>query len=275
MYAYFVYRLGVQTFQKARHGIDPAARGTALHNTLYSIYQKFPGKAELVRFIQSDKFNTYLSELIADTTSDSVGYRHLPTTVRRYEESRIHNKVKEYLNLEKDRIQDFKVHALETSINHTIGGYQLNLIVDRIDYIPGAGYLVIDYKSGTTSLAGLIKNDIHSFQLPLYATAFSQLEIEGICYAELSKSTTGYLGIASEKISIQDIQQPQSLRGSELPEHFNECIDLWQMQIEACVTDIASGLCEYIPSNQQKMRFYSELERAVRQQERSAIGAKQ
>lgn len=274
MYAFFQYRLGIQVFTQTRHGMEASARGALLHSILNKVYQQNPNQDALKAHYGSAVFQDELKYLIEENVRDNPFLLRLPTSVIAYEMERMQKKISEFIELDLERTQAFKVAKLEESIESEIAGYKLKLIVDRIDDIENTSKLIIDYKTGSPSLSGIIKRDLREFQLPLYALVFSATGIDGVCYAEISKSKTRFLGLGAESIQITNIQPTYAPRGSELPEEFPATIQVWRLAIESCIEEIAAGNCAYLPLDKNKMRFYTHFERAVRQQEKVIAGAK-
>ena len=74
----------------------------------------------------------------------------------------------EWLALEKKR-PPFQVIEQETERSLELSGLRLRLKIDRIDQLEDGGQLLIDYKTGMTSIQDWLTERLRQPQLPLYA----------------------------------------------------------------------------------------------------------
>lgn len=145
--------------------------------------------------------------------------------------------------------KDFQVEWLEGALldqvgdlDHTIDLHGLSLRVrpDRIDYVPGFGRVVIDYKTGRTSPP--VARTLNAPQLAVYAALLE--DCIAVAYAPLRAGTTGYVGIVDNdaRDALPTLTPVDKLRGTAKQaldgDDWSAVQRLWDAQLGA----IASGL---------------------------------
>ncbi len=163
-------RLGVNELPRFQIGISPSMRGSALHKILSILYDGLPSQSE-----------------IADWDDDmllgkiEIGLTKSYFRLERYADETL----KRVLYLERDRsrklVQDFvaqellrapfRVAMLEQPLQLNHGNAQLDLRLDRVDYVGENEMLVIDYKTGAEKSLLDGNGELKELQLLIYAMA--------------------------------------------------------------------------------------------------------
>jgi ATP-dependent helicase/DNAse subunit B len=176
---YFQYVLGLKEKEDLLEGPDAAGIGTFIHELLEEAFEKFKGRKPLIDSafrknffkLMDDKFEKEISRRMK---SDSFLLKGI-----------IRVRLDKFLDNERER-DVAKIICLEETrtgqipLNNELIDFKYT--VDRIDQLADRSFLIIDYKTGGSNYAPksfntlksmemnheAIKNDIKSFQLPIY-----------------------------------------------------------------------------------------------------------
>ena len=184
---YYEKVLGLQPLKEISEDIEAKDRGSEIHEILKETFYPFKNK-----ILSSDNYNQILEKLkeviekkLGNKASNS-GERYLFKIIAEY---KLQSFLKKYLKEEKKK---FMIKKLEKKYEAKFGDIILEGKIDRVDYFPDDDkYLIIDYKtsgeqnnySSEIDLEIVSKNDIEiirenikSFQLPVYIFLFSKNE---------------------------------------------------------------------------------------------------
>ena len=149
-------------------GASPAAaKGTAVHAVIEHLDPTKPAETQvpalLEQFWTPDQF-----ESTTQSEQDKVSARELVETYLAWQAKN----------------QNTIVEA-EKEFSFTFAGREMHGFIDRIEQTPGGGYVVIDFKSGSSKSSGITKKNLpENIQLNLYALAIKEL------YGKLPERTT-------------------------------------------------------------------------------------
>jgi probable DNA repair protein len=122
-------------------------------------------------------------------------------------------------------------------------GLQLRVRPDRVDFVPGFGRIVIDYKTGRADTP--VGHTLTSPQLAVYAELVA--DCVGVAYAVLRAGDTGYVGLIDND-SIDAL--PAATRVEKLPKAAREALEatdwnavrrLWEAQLATTAAGIRAG----------------------------------
>lgn len=175
-------RLSVQALGDYRTGLSAADRGTILHNALYILWGELEDSATL-QAMDTPTVNTAITRAVQTAIDETPqGLRQLVgTACLELEQQRLYNLLNEWLHVERSR-GSFTVVGREEPVNIELGELSLKLRVDRVDQLPDGERVVIDYKSGRTSLSDWLGERPSQPQLPLYGLA---TEVAAVAFAQV------------------------------------------------------------------------------------------
>lgn len=229
--------------------LDAAKQGTLLHNSLEHIYTKLIGKnhddvvKELAALKDSDIVliveNT-LKDFIPNMPETMLSDRDLAIkTTSRY--------IRNVVNYDLSRKDDFTVTALEQKIEGTISGVAFGGTIDRVDTLASGKCMIIDYKSSSKdkvkSLDEVFSRDTKKSTLPfmqsliyckMYADKYNVDCIPNIFYVREMSADKG-----QNAIHI----------GNEPVTSFNATKDEFSSAIEACLNEMRDMELNFEPRN--------------------------
>jgi hypothetical protein len=154
--------------------------------------------------------------------------------------------VLDWLDVERERKQPFKVELTEQQRGLDLAGLHLEIRIDRVDRLRNKGCLLIDYKSGETSASNLNGERPKEPQLLAYATAMRD-EVDGVFFAQLKPREAKLVGLARES-HIEGQKPPPD--GLSWHEYMDDRIAVVKRLAESfvsgnAVVDPLPGACDY------------------------------
>ena len=206
-WAYYQFRLGGEAMDEPVEGLDPAARGTLVHEALEAFWTAVRSSQALAALTEPAR-----QQVIAEAVSKALQTYELdhrltlPARFRELEAARLSKLLTVWLTVESRRGLDFEVVACEKVAEVEIEEIRVKMIVDRIDQLADGRQVIIDYKTGA---AVDIKNwadaRITEPQLPIYAALVSD-EVAAVVFAKVLLDKPGFAGVADEKDILPGVQ---------------------------------------------------------------------
>lgn len=187
-------RLAVEPLGEFVVAQSPAERGALLHDALYHLWGAIGDHASLLA-LAADAESRVIEGAVQAALARLPGRRRrtLGTAYWALEAKRLADLLQEWLGVERQR-GDFAVAHREERVTLPLGPLEIRLRVDRIDRLPDGSRLIIDYKSGRSSVQDWLGERPARPQLPLYgiaapdntaALAFAQVRPRESCYVGL------------------------------------------------------------------------------------------
>lgn len=247
--AYFKWRLGVKPLGNLVLGVSPLERGNSIHEALEAIWQALGGSASL-----HDCTAEQLRGLVVEASSVAINtvmsrrFIALAPHIISLEQRRLANTLLEWLVIERKR-PAFNIYALERALSIELVGQRLNLRIDRIDRLADGQLLLIDYKSGLSSVAAWLDDKVSEPQLPIYVCAIDgDPELNGeaavaISYARLKADALGFDGIADDETAALTVDGVSSLDKRRNHEFFDwqQLTSHWRENLQTTVEAIVAG----------------------------------
>lgn len=291
LYAFLNDRVGAITPSEENIGINAMDRGTIIHNLMAHIYTLHTSKNDITQWLAHENYTHELTQQAEDILNNYVNrqQKRIPTLLQNVEVSLLVERVHAFLQLEIQR-PDFTIYAVEKPVEVIINKRHINLRIDRIDSISdidngnnnirnnndqdASSLIILDYKSGSTSLSGLQTHPIYDCQLPLYLLSHPaknsefNMHVTAIGYVELSAKNISYSGICqSTNIQIKNFVEPQKLTRQQLPNTWDDACHWWEQQLYDLVTEVSLGQCYYNHRQPNKLLYYDHLYSAIRDEE--------
>ena len=199
MQAFAKYRLRAQALPQPELGLTAIERGIVTHRALQLIWQQRETQEALAKFFPAlDRITTLALKEIP-----YIRRKQLPQALFHLEQKNLHNLLARWLAAELTR-PPFKIHSLEQSVEVMFAEHRWHLRIDRIDELQDGRLLLIDYKTGSTSINACLPENFTEPQLPLYAVT-QALKVDAIALAEFSAKNLRCTGLTREALSLGDL----------------------------------------------------------------------
>ena len=196
--AFASLRLDARSPEEPEPGLDAKARGMLLHAALEALWNTLGSHAALCGMAEDSLMyaigtavNGALEELARERSQT------LTARFREIETRRLTRLLRAWLEEEKARAP-FKVVAAEQKTTIKLGGLVVEGRMDRVDELDDGTRVILDYKSGKTSIQSWEGERPDEPQLPLYAIDMRQRQpVAAALFAQLRAGELGFNGLAT------------------------------------------------------------------------------
>ncbi len=224
-----IHRLGIRSPTLQTILPNKAELGSVLHEVLAQTTEAMPNRETLAG----------ASEGAFDQIVDSaIDAQEWPTEFARIETARVGHLIRAWLALELAR-PEFDVVSVEQDIEVEIGGISIRARVDRIDQ-SGESRIVIDYKSGRSSINDWLPPRLDAPQVPLY---FLHEAADAAAYLQLDDGVR-LSGIGDSHVRSKGIQSADRLGFTSM----DELAVAWREALDTLAQEIVSGSNTPMPS---------------------------
>ncbi len=265
--AFAIHRLGAKPLERSQTGLSHADRGNLLHAVLERIWQQLHSQQDLLQTEPADLQRLIDSAIeqammpFRKQAPDWMGQRFW-----QLEQRRLHRLTERWLEEERAR-PAFSVVAVEKALNTELLGVPLRLRIDRVDRLQDGSELLIDYKSGTPTVADWFGERPRQPQLPLYSLA-THHPVSALAFGQINAAEVTFKGICANTSPAPGIAPLTQLRNPPCAD-WEQMTGLWQQTLERLMTDFIAGEASVAPldpnvyqySQLQPLNRYYELER--------------
>ena len=238
-------RLLLEPLDEYRTGLSAADRGSILHDALYALWGELQDSETLAAQELSQ-----LDEKIKAAVASAIDAVPAPICqlvgmhCLDLESRRLRKLLLEWLEVERSR-EPFTVVAREEPISFQLGSLCLNMRVDRVDELADGSRLVIDYKSGRSSLSDWLGERPAQPQLPLYGLAEN---VEAISFAQVRTRDCRLLGLGSVA-GIAGVQDdiPKAVKRYSASEDWSALVAEWRRNLTRLAEEFLSGQAKVDP----------------------------
>ncbi len=246
-WAYYQFRLGGEAMDEPVEGLDPAARGTLVHEALEAFWSEVHSSDALAALSESARQQA-IGEAVARALQSFEMDRRmtLPARFRELEAGRLHKLLDLWLGVEGKRGLPFEVVACEQPAEVEIEGIKVKMVVDRIDCLADGRQVIIDYKTGAgIDTRNWAEQRITEPQLPIYAALVND-EVAAVVFAKVLLDKPAFAGVADEKDILPGVQgvgddKQKIFDPAEFPDWI-AVITHWRERLHAVASEVKAGV---------------------------------
>ena len=154
--------------------------------------------------------------------------------------------------------KDYRVEAVEQSVELQLAGLTLNLRLDRLDRLLDSepdraaenlgDLLVLDYKTGRVQPRHLLEDRLLEPQLPLYAIA--NPAIKGVLYVQMTDRDVRATGVGAEHLNLSPAKTLTPPEGD-----WEGLRTRWLNQLTALGEEFRAGIAVVLPATADTCRY--------------------
>jgi exodeoxyribonuclease-5 len=259
-WAYYQFRLGGEAMEQAVEGLDPAARGTLVHEALEAFWTATPSSDALAALGEAARNEAIAAAVAKALQSFELDRRtSLPARFRELEAARLARLLDLWLAVEARRGQGFAVIACEQPAEVEIEGIKVRMVVDRIDQLADGRQVIIDYKTGAAiDTKNWADQRITEPQLPIYAALVND-EVAAVVFAKVLLDKPGFAGVADEKDILPGVQgigddKQKIFDPAEFPDWI-AVITHWRERLHAVASEVKQGRAGVVFADEKGLQY--------------------
>ncbi len=245
-WAYYQFRLGAEAMKEPVEGLDPAARGTLVHEALEAFWTTIVTSDALIALDEAARHAAIGTAVDRALAHFEVDRRvSLPVRFRQLEAVRLARLLDVWLKFEAGRGEPFTVLACEQMAEVDIEGIRVKMVVDRIDRLDDGRQIIIDYKTGAAiDTKNWAAQRITEPQLPIYAALVNE-EVAAVVFAKVLLDKPAFAGAADEKDILPGVQgigdeKQKVFDPAEFPDWI-AVITHWRERLHAVAAEVKAG----------------------------------
>jgi exodeoxyribonuclease-5 len=263
--AYLVFRLDARMEALPQPFTDASYRGELIHAALEELYQVHKGRADQPSI---DAVNDAVSRALENCSAE----QKLLTVERLAMSNSLREILLEWLGFEDEWAAGVPIET-EWRGTFSLGGFEADVRVDRIDRLEDGRIFLVDYKTGYNSqVPGWANERLEDVQLPLYSVLLAGAEIgepAGVALAFVRPDDMKLIGLSDYLPATGNGVSGFGSRGSKLSREltgWSEAVALWKTKLEALMNEIRNGDCRHQVFNSDAIR-HADLDILLRSEE--------
>jgi len=246
LWAFVKYRLGASQLRDYADVADPNTRGNFLHHAMELIWRLLPDQAALQQSWEHGRLAALVVQAVAQAADKHL--QDYTPTLKRLEMQRAETVVRDWLDVERQRAP-FRVHAVEQTVLWRDGPLELRVRLDRVDALDEGALAVIDYKTGSGSIAvrsDWMRDRPVNVQLPFYAAMLP--------HAQRQVAALMLVKLHARSIEVRGLARDPDLKGVDAPtqwptfEHmtWDAVMRHWRAAIQTIARELADGVASNV-----------------------------
>jgi exodeoxyribonuclease-5 len=259
-WAYYQFRLGAEAMETPVEGLDPAARGTLVHEALEAFWKAVGSSQRLAGLGEAARAQAIATAVSAALQHFELDRRvSLPARFRELEAARLHKLLDIWLAVEAKRSVDFEVIACEQMAEVEIEDIKVRMVVDRIDRLADGRQVIIDYKTGAAiDTRNWAAQRITEPQLPIYAALVND-EVAAVVFAKVLIDKPAFAGVADEKDILPGVQgigddKQKLFDPAEFPD-WVAVITHWRERLHAVAKEVKGGVAGVMFADEKDLQY--------------------
>jgi exodeoxyribonuclease-5 len=259
-WAFYQFRLGAEAMEEAVEGLDPAARGTLVHEALEAFWGEISGSAALAALDEA-ALTAAVERAVATAITHYEQKNHvsLPARFRQLEGARLQRLLLVWLEVEAKRALAFAVIAREAPAQVEIEGIRVHMVVDRIDQLADGRQIIIDYKTGAAiDVKNWAGQRITEPQLPIYVALVND-EVAAVVFAKVLLDKPAFAGVAEEKDLLPGVQglgddKQKIFPPADFPDWI-AVVTHWRERLHAIAREVKEGVAGVSIADEKALRY--------------------
>ncbi|MEO5378086.1 MAG: PD-(D/E)XK nuclease family protein [Magnetococcus sp. DMHC-6] len=263
--AFARYRLGGFSIQEPVLALGVQERGKLVHVGLESLWSKIPSQ-EFLKGMDGERWQSEASQ--AAQQAVRWGEEHYPElftpAIAKLEERRLQRLLYGCLHLELTRKEPFHVVGRELNRMVRVGGLELQVRLDRVDRLSDKRFVVLDYKTGYSSLSNWFGDRPKQVQMPLYSLLGPEW-IWALTILQTQAKEICFIGLARQADLLPGVKEWQQLSQTAYFKSWSALMSYWQEVLEGLVASFRMG--DAHPDPLPEVCTYCDLDSFCRQHE--------
>lgn len=259
--AFARYRLHTEEILTPTPGLDAMQRGNLLHSIMDILWRQLRNQQELLALSDEQLINL-IQAAAAEALKD---IRHKKIAGARFvsmESERLSQQVLQWMQLEKQRAP-FKVLLSENRKTIKLEKLPIHIRYDRVDELDDGSLVVLDYKTGQSSIQDWQGDRPNEPQVPLYAIANSK-KVSAAAFAIINSDKIHFAGIADREAIAPGIEAAEDLPSSQLAKHWPDILQHWEKVLHQLAREFVAGSAAVDPKHPANTCRYCELQSLCR-----------
>ncbi len=242
--AFVRHRLQAAPLDFDKSGLDSRERGTLLHALMERCWQALNYSSEVLNQLDEAALQQQVRQLACEVVEKSQPFRQqrLGWRFAQNECDRLQQLVLQALALDRLRTTPFVIEEMEQKCPVSLGGLQLSIKMDRVDWLEDGRRLVIDYKSGKVNRGDWLGERPAAPQLPLYAVLREQ--VAAVLYAQVRVDEVAYKG---EQQDAEVMGGDAGGRTVVVSEDWEGQLEQWHHAVSALAEEARKGVTTVSP----------------------------
>jgi len=255
--SFAIHRLGAKRPPQPNTGFSAIEQGNSMHHALASLWHTLKDHATLLA-TDEQALELLIKRAVTDAIKAIQQQKpdHLGTQLCQLEIERQCQLLAQWLAVEQQR-PPFTVVAIEEERTVNIANNGFTLRIDRVDQLADGSYLIIDYKTGETSLSAWKGERLKEPQLPLYALTYTQ-PVAGISFAQINVKAQTFKGLSDGRHPIAGVAAIEANKQS-LPLTWEDALHHWGRVITELLQQYQQGDCRIHYRDSQTINYAAEL----------------
>jgi ATP-dependent helicase/nuclease subunit B len=231
-------RLKAQSIEEPIEAFDAMLQGSLAHKALEFFWQKIKTQEQLLK-LDDQQQETVIEETVDLALADSKTH-HIMEGLISLEKKRLIKLLSHWLTIEKQR-RTFSVIETEHTYYYQTPYIAIRMKIDRIDQLSNNSRVIIDYKTGATTIASWFGNRPKEPQLPIYCLSQTQ-DTSGIMFAQLKANNMQFKGLVrDEDETSASLKTVEQIRNDHKAENWDAQIDSWKNSIDQLAHNFHKG----------------------------------